>query len=90
MERKVPGFVAPMILEKLKPGEKMILTVNYSIPDKEDSEKDVSQIYLQLNSKGFGDFGEKLILTYHVDDELFDLKSKVTGDTKLSERVKII
>jgi len=78
-----------MILDKLNPGEKMILTVNLTVPEKYDEEKEVHQILLSLNSKEFGSFGEKLVLTYHVDDELFDLKALMTGDQKISERVKL-
>lgn len=88
-EKKTPGLVVPMILERLKPGDKMMLTVNYLIPKGAEMDNDVHQITLNLNSKGFGDFGEKMALTYHVDDELFDLKSKVNGENVLTERVKI-
>jgi len=89
IDKKIPRLVVPMILDKLNPGEKMILTVNLTVPKKYDEEKEVHQILLSLNSKEFGSFGEKLVLTYHVDDELFDLKAQMTGDQKISERVKL-
>ena len=79
----------PMILDRLKPGEKMIITVNYTIPNDDKVDNDLHQIILTLNSKGFGDFGEPLALSYHVDDELFDIKSKVQGGEKLKDRVKL-
>lgn len=78
-----------MILDRLKPGDKMILTVNYLIPKDDQVDNDVHQVILNLNSKGFGNFGEKLVLTYHVDDVLYDLKSQLENAEALSERIKI-
>ena len=89
VENKEKGLIVPMILEKLKPGDKMILTINYQIPEYFEEENDVHNIILSLNSKGFGDFGEKLVLSYNVADELFDLKCKEEGKIKYLERVKI-
>jgi len=89
VKNKTSGLVLPMVLDRLKPGDKMILTVNYSIPNDDQVDNDVHQILLNLNSKGFGDFGEKLALTYHVDDNLFDLKSQMDNGEMLVERVKL-
>lgn len=89
IENKVKGLVVPMILERLKPGDKMILTVNYHIPEYFEHENDVHNIILTLNSKGFGNFGEKLLISYNVSDELFDLKCKMEGGIKYTERVKL-
>ena len=86
---RIEGLMMPMILDRLKPGEKMIITVNYTIPNDDKVDNDLHQIILTLNSKGFGDFGEPLALSYHVDDELFDIKSKVQGGEKLKDRVKL-
>lgn len=88
-DSKVPGLVVPMILDRLSPGDKMILTVNYMVPMDDELDTDVHQITLSLNSKGFGNFGEKLALTYHVNDEVFDLKMNVSIQGKLTERVKL-
>jgi len=86
---KYKNLVVPMILDRLNPGDKMILTVNYQIPEYFEEENDVHYITLNLYSKGFGDFGMKLILSFNVDDDLFDLKCKVEGKQKYIERVKM-
>jgi len=82
-------LVVPMILERLKPGDKMIITVNYHIPEYFEEEDDVHSIILSLNKKGFGNFGEKLLLSYHVSDKVFNLKCQVEGKLKYLERVKM-
>lgn len=87
-ESKIGGLVLPMILDRLKPGDKMILTINYQVPIDFDLGNDVFSFNLSLNSKGFGNFGEKLVFSYHVDDELFELKSQMQANKKLQERVK--
>lgn len=89
VDSKVKGLMVPMILDRLKPGEKMILTVNYTVPEDENIDNDLHQIILRLNSKGFGNFGEPLAVTYHVDDQLFEIKSKVNGGKDVTDRVKI-
>ena len=88
-ERKTKGLVVPMILDRLKPGDKMILTVNFLIPLDNEVDSDAHQITLSLDSKGFGNFGEKLALYYNVNDELFDLKMNISDHCKLTERVKL-
>jgi hypothetical protein len=85
---KVEGLMTPMILDRLKPGDKMIITVNMQIPYDFEENSEVQTIYLNLNSKGFGDFGESLALQYHVDDTLFDLKCQMEDSIKLKSRVK--
>lgn len=89
VEGKHKGLVVPMILERLMPGDKMILTVNLQIPENFEEENEVHYIILNLNSKGFGDFGRKLVLAFNVDDELFDLKCQIEGKPKYLERVKL-
>lgn len=89
IESKTPGLVVPMILDRLNPGDKMILTVNYLIPENAEEDADVHQVTLSLNSKGFGDFGEKLALTYHIDDNLFELKKNMENSNNLLDRVKL-
>jgi hypothetical protein len=85
---KVEGLMTPMILDRLKPGDKMIITVNMQIPYDFEEHSEVQTIYLNLNSKGFGNFGEILTLQYHVDDTLFDLKCQEEDSTKFKDRVK--
>mmetsp|Transcript_20351 Transcript_20351/g.20051 ORF Transcript_20351/g.20051 Transcript_20351/m.20051 type:complete len:123 (-) Transcript_20351:28-396(-) len=89
VDGKHEGLVVPMILDRLNPGDKMILTVNYQIPEYFEEENDIHYITLNLNNKRFGDFGMKLILSFNVDDELFDLKCKIEGRPKYIERVKL-
>lgn len=88
VDGKHEGLVVPMILDRLNPGDKMILTVNYQIPEVFEEENEVHNIVLCLNSKGFGDFGMRMVLSFNVDDDLFDLKCKMEGKPKYIERVK--
>lgn len=89
-DSKLPGLKLPKISEKLKPGEKMLITINLFIPENEKLETDAYQVALNLNSKKFGNFGEDLILSYHVDDELYDIKANISGEHGLKKRVKIL
>lgn len=85
----VSGVVVPMILDNLKPGDKMILTVNYIVPEDDEDDTDARQINLNLLSDRFGTFGDTLQLTYHVNDELFDKKLQTGLNDHLLDRVKL-
>lgn len=86
----ISNVVVPMILDALVPGEKMILTVNYTVPlYSEEGDGEANTITFKLSSHKFGTFGEPLTLTYHADDELFDLKLKMANNNQLLDRVKL-
>ena len=78
-----------MILDVANPGDKMIITVNYTVPQCKENDTDVHHLTFNLYKSKFGAFGQELQLTYHVDDELFDLKLKMDKEQKLLDRVKL-
>lgn len=65
-------FVPPRIIDHLKPGEMMDVGINIYIPESELGENNLKEYIMRLFCDELKCFGEPIIITCHIDTQLFD------------------
>ena len=65
-------FETPMIHYSLKPGEMMDISVKIYIPEEEPGENALKEYIMRLMCEEFKCYGEPLIATIHLDNNLYD------------------